>query len=128
MSDERNRVVESLELAARLVESARTGPEVRTALRDGLSGVEYHLDTLAKELARDPATPGAFDPALRSRAEHVEANLRSLLVAAWELQRLGDDDLADAPQRAALAKALRSAETAEIALVFDQLLAPQALD
>ncbi len=128
MSDERNRVVESLELAARLVESARTGPEVRTALRDGLSGVEYHLDTLAKELARDPATPGAFDPALRSRAEHVEANLRSLLVAAWELQRLGDDDLAKAPQRAALAKALRSAETAEIALVFDQLLAPQALD
>ena len=128
MSDERSRVVESLETAARMLESARAGNEVRAALRDGLLGVEYHSDTLAKELARDPASPGAFEPALRSRAEHVEANLHGLLVNAWELLTLSDDELAATPRRTALVKALRAAETAEIALVFDQLLVPEGID
>jgi hypothetical protein len=128
MSEERSRVVESLETAAQMLEAARAGHEVRAALRDGLLGVEYHSDTLAKELAKDPASPGAFEPALRGRAERVEANLHSLLVTAWELLTLSDDDLATTPLRATLVKALRAAETAEIALVFDQLLTPEGID
>lgn len=128
MSEERSRVVESLETAARMLESAQAGHEVRAALRDGLLGVEYHSDTLAKELAKDPAEPGAFEPVLRARAEHVEANLRNLLVTAWQMLALSDDELATAPGRAALVRALRAAETAEIALVFDQLLTPEGID
>ena len=127
-AEERSRVVESLETAARMLESAHAGHEVRAALRDGLVGVEYHSDTLAKELAKDPAEPGAFEPALRGRAEHVEAGLHSLLVSAWELLTLSDEELAVTPRRGALVKALRAAETAEIALVFDQLLAPEGID
>ena len=128
MSEERSRVVESLEIAARLLEAAATGPDVRAALRDGLSGLEYHSDTLARELAKDPAATGAFEPALRGRAERVQTNLHALLVSAWELLTLTDDELATTPRRATLVKALRAADTAEIALVFDQLLAPEGID
>lgn len=91
MTEERSRVVESLETAARILEAASAGHEVRAALRDGLLGVEYHSDTLAKELAKDPASPRAFEPALRGRAERVEANLHNLLVTAWELLTLSDE-------------------------------------
>ena len=41
-----NRVVESLEFAAEGLDTAATGAEVRAAIRDGLLGLEYHLDTL----------------------------------------------------------------------------------
>lgn len=128
MTEERSRVVESLETGARMLEGANTAAEVRAALKDGLSGVEYHLDTLAKELAKDPSVAGAFEPALRSRAEKVEANLRDLLVEAWGMLTLTDSELATTSKRAALVKSLRAAETAEIALVFDQLLVPQGID
>lgn len=124
----RSRVVESLETAASMIESAVDAQKLRAALRDGLSGVEYHSDTLAKELAKDPSSPGAIDPGLRNRAEHVEAGLRALLVTAWGLLRLDDAYLASSPQRAGLVRALRAAETAEVALVFDQLMAPQGID
>lgn len=128
MAEERNRVVESLELAARMIEAAGSGAELRSALRDGLSGVEFHSDTLAKELAKDPADPRALDPALRPRAQRVADGLHALLVTAWELLTLSDEELAATPKRAALVKALRAAESAETALVFDHLMAPQGID
>ncbi len=123
-----NRVVESLEFAAEGLDTAATGAEVRAAIRDGLLGLEYHLDTLARELQKDPAAPGALEPTLRNRAEHVEKSLRDLLVQAWQYLMKTDEELAEAGVGKTLARQLRAADRAEIALVFDQLLAPQGLD
>lgn len=123
-----HRIVTSLLSTAAALEDARTGYEVRTTIRDGLLGLEYHLDTLARELARNPAAPGAFEPATRPRAERVEASLRSLLVTAWEMLMLTDDELGNLRLAQALARDLRAAAQEDIALVFDQLLTPAALD
>ncbi len=123
-----NRVVDSLLAAAQRLEQAKSGFDVRGAVRDGLLGLEYHLDTLARELARDPSHEGAFEPALRQRAVRVESTLRSLMVRAWELLVMNDEELGRPEHARALAKELRAAEHAEISLVFDQLLSPQAID
>lgn len=123
-----NRVVESLLTTAERLEQASSGFEVRGAVRDGLLGLEYHLDTLARELARDPNQAGAFEPALRHRALKVESTLRALMVNAWELLVMTDTQLGEPTVAADLAKELRAAEHEEISLVFDQLLTPQAID
>jgi len=117
------RIVKSLLSTAAALEDARTGPEVRMTIRDGLLGLEHHLDTLARELAR-----GAFEPQLRARAERVEAELRSLLETAWTMLMLTDQELGKLDKAHALARDLRAVGREDIALVFDQLLAPQALD
>lgn len=122
------RVAESLLKSAETLGRASTATEVRTAVKDGLLGLEYHLDTLAQELARDPAAPGAFEPAFRGRAEKVEATLRELLVAAWAMLALNDEQLGTLERARALAKQLRAVEHDEVKLVFDQLLAPQGID
>jgi hypothetical protein len=122
------RIVASLLATAAALEDARTGPEVRMTVRDGLLGLEYHLDTLARELARGPESDGPFEPAFRRRAETVEATLRSLLVAAWGMLMLTDEELAKADRARTLAHDLRRAAHEDIALVFDRLFAPQALD
>lgn len=125
---EPNRVVESLHYGADALERAETGAEVRSAIRDGLLGLEYHLDTLARELQRDPAHPGAIDPAMRPRAERVEETLRGLLLKAWEMLAETDTVLAASGRAREFAAELRAADSAEIALVFDRLLTPNALD
>lgn len=129
MAEQRvNRVVESLLTTAERLEQATSGFEVRGAVRDGLLGLEYHLDTLARELARDPNQAGAFEPSLRHRALKVESTLRALMVNAWELLVMTDSQLGEPAVAADLAKQLRAAEHEEISLVFDQLLTPQAID
>jgi len=121
-------IAASLVEAAESLERATGGAEVRAAVRDGLLGLEHHLDTLARELAREPSAQGALEPALRPKAEKVEAKLRSLLVTAWAMLVLNDEQLGELTQAKALAKDLRSADHADIALVFDQLLGMHALD
>lgn len=128
METKPNRVAQSLLDAAGSLERATSGVGVRAAVRDGLLGLEYHLDTLAKELARDPAAPNAFEPALRGRAEHVEATLRGLLVSAWAMLVLTDEELGKLEQARSLAQELRAVEHDEVTLVFDQLLSPQGID
>ena len=123
-----NRVVESLLTTADRLEQTTNGFEVRAAVRDGMLGLEYHLDTLARELARDPNQTGAFEPELRGRALKVESALRALLVRAWDLLAMTDVALDEPGLAVNLARDLRAAEHAEISLVFDQLLSPQAID
>ncbi len=129
MTEERTaRVADSLLKSAEGLEQASTATDVRVAVRDGLLGLEYHLDTLAKELARDPADPGAFEPALRGRAQKVEATLRGVLVSAWAMLVLKDEELGTLEHANALAKQLRAVEREEVKLVFDQLLMPEGID
>jgi hypothetical protein len=124
----RGPVAGSLLAAAHELEQARSGADVRVAVRDGLLGLEYHLDTLARELAQDPGKPGAIEPGLRPRAERVEAKLRNILLDAWAMLVLTDEQLGALEPARALARSLRAADHQEIALVFDALLSPQALD
>jgi hypothetical protein len=121
-----SRIVGSILSTAAALEDAQSGAEVRATVRDGLLGLEYHLDTLARELSKDGAGP--FEPSLRRRAEKVEATLRSLLVEAWGMLMLTDEELGGLERARSLANDLRKAGREDIALVFDRLMSPEALD
>jgi hypothetical protein len=122
------RIGPSLLRAAEALEQAHTGAEVRLALREGFPSLEYHLDTLARELARDPGSPGALDPALHARAVVVEAELRGLLVRAWRLGTHPDVVLDDLTGSKALARAIRNAQHQDMDLVIENLTDRGALD
>jgi len=63
MSEERGRrIVESLLVAAEQLEGAPSAADVRGAVRDCALALEYHLDTLAKELNTDPSSESAIEP------------------------------------------------------------------
>lgn len=114
-------VSESLFKASNAIAAARGSDQVAAAARDAAVAIEYHLDTLARELA----TRDAVDPGLRSRAEDVETRLRALLSACWEYQRLAPTD----PDRIAdFVRDMRSVASQEVDLVFAQLNGPSALD
>lgn len=129
MSEERGRrMVESLLFAAQQLEGATSGGDVRGAVRDCALALEFHLDTLAKELSADPASGRGFEPALSNRARAVEARLKQLLLTCWEFLARGDAELGDLPRAREFAGQMRDAGHEEIDLVFSHLLLPQGLD
>jgi hypothetical protein len=89
----RPKVWTSLLRAAEELDAARSAAEIRGAIRTGLFGLEFQLDTLAKELALDPGAPGALEPVVLNRARAVEATLRSLLIEGWALLTVADVEL-----------------------------------
>jgi hypothetical protein len=112
----------SLYAAARALAEAAGDPlATQAATRSCALSLEYHLDTLARELAR----PGKIDPRLLYEAERTEMRMRQLLVLCWSMERrlvagepVGRDEVTE------LAAELQRAASEEIALVFDQLAAP----
>lgn len=129
MVEERGRrIVESLLVAAEQLEKATGGGDVRAAVRDCALALEYHLDTLAKDLNADPASSRAVEPALVARARTVETRLKELLLTCWEFLARSDAELGDLDRARALATRMRDAGHEDIDLVFAQLLLPQGLD
>lgn len=129
MSEERGRrVVESLLVAAEQLEAAATASDVRGAVRDCALALEYHLDTLAKELNAEPTSARAIEPALVPRARNVEASLKQLLLTCWEFLARNDAELGDLARARDFARQIRDAGHEEIDLVFARLLLPQGLD
>jgi hypothetical protein len=129
MMNERGRpIVESLLYAAGQLERASTGADVRAAVRDCALALEYHLDTLAKELNADPSSARAIEPSLIPRARSVEASLKQLLLTCWEFLARNDIELGDLPRARDLARQLRDAGHEDIELVFASLSLPQGLD
>ncbi|GMV85185.1 MAG: hypothetical protein AMXMBFR80_10410 [Dehalococcoidia bacterium] len=129
MSEERGRrIVESLLVAAQQLESATSGSDVRAAVRDCALALEFHLDTLAKELNADPASGRGFEPALANRARAVEGRLKQLLLTCWDLLARDDAELANLPRAREFARQMREAGHEDIDLVFSHMLLPQALD
>jgi hypothetical protein len=116
----------SLLVAAQaLEESASDHLATQAATRRCALSLEYHLDTLAKELAR----PGGTDPRLLYEAERTEMRMRQLLVLCWSMERrlvegepVGRDEVLE------LANELQRAASEEIALVFEQLRTPGGED
>jgi hypothetical protein len=107
---------ESLFKAANAIDVARDFQHISAAARDAAVAIEYHLDTLARELAaRD-----GVDPGLRSRAQGVDARLRALLSQCWEYQRLAAEDAVDPDRIAAFVRNMRNV-AARGGLVFAQL-------
>lgn len=118
-------VSESIFKSANAIAAARDHEQVTAAVRDASLALEYHLDTLARELSnRDRG----IEPAFRSRAETVEARLRDLLSACWDHQRLPASQAVDPKRLSALAHDMRKVASEEVDLVFDQLIGPPALD
>ena len=102
---------------------AEAAPEMAlAATRDATAALEFHLDTLAKELRDD------IEPRLLERARAVEAKLRAVLVDCWALER----DLRDGPvtylRQREVADKVRDAGDEEIDLVFEELREAGALD
>ncbi len=129
MIEERGRkVVESLLVAATQLEDARSGSDVRAAVRDCALALEYNLDTLARELAADPSSGNALDPPLMPRARAVESRLKQLLLTCWEFLARDDAEIGDLPRARDFARQMREAGHDDIELVFAQLLQPQGLD
>ncbi len=129
MSEERGRrIVESLLVAAQQLEGAASGADVRAAVRDCALALEYHLDTLAKDLNADPSSSRAIEPALIPRARNVEADLKQLLLTCWEFLARNDTELGDVASARDFARQMRDAGHEDIDLVFASLLLPQGLD
>jgi hypothetical protein len=129
MSEERGRrIVESLLVAAEQLEGAAAGADVRGAVRDCALALEYHLDTLAKDLNADPSSVRAIEPALIPRARNVEAGLKQLLLTCWEFLARTDGELGDLARAREFARQMRDAGHEDIDLVFASLLLPQGLD
>jgi hypothetical protein len=124
----RPKVWTSLLRAAEELDAARSAAEIRGAIRTGLFGLEFQLDTLAKELALDPGAPGALEPVVLNRARAVEATLRSLLIEGWALLTVVDVELETQTGAQKLARDLRSAASRDLEMVFDHLFSPQGID
>jgi hypothetical protein len=129
MSEERGRrIVESLLVAAEQLEGATSAADVRGAVRDCALALEYHLDTLAKELNTDPSSESAIEPALVSRARNVEVGLKQLLLTCWEFLARNDAELGDPARARGFARQMRDAGHEDIDLVFARLMLPQGID
>ncbi len=129
MIEERGRrVVESLLVAATQLEEARSGGDVRAAVRDCALALEHNLDTLARELNADPASSHAIEPPLMPRARAVESRLKQLLLTCWEFLARNDAEIGDLAHARDFARQMREAGHEDIDLVFAQLLQPQGLD
>ena len=118
-------VSQSLFGAANAVEAASDHDAVADAVREASVAVEYHLDTLARELS---SRTRGIDPGFRFRAEAVERQLREALAACWAHQRLSPAEAVDRAGLTSLAREIRKVASEETDLVFDQLNAPPALD
>lgn len=117
-------VRDSLFAAARELGEAAAGRRPpHEAVRSAALAIEFHLDTLARGLAR-----GDIEPRLRSRAEAIEAALGLALERIWK----ADADLragAVEPARLAeLAVTVRELGDTEIDLVLEEFRSQGALD
>lgn len=117
-------VRDSLFAAARELADAASGrSDPHEAVRGAALAVEFHLDTLARGLAR-----GQIEPRLRSRAETIERQLQRALEAIWKV----DASLRTAPvepaRLAELATTVRELGETEIDLVLEEFRSFGALD
>lgn len=116
----------SLLLAAQALAEAAGDPlATQAATRRCALSLEYHLDTLARELAR----PGGLDPRLLYDAERTEMRMRQLLLLCWSLERrLVEGEPVGRNEVDELAAELQRAAGEEVALVFEQLRTPGGED
>jgi hypothetical protein len=117
-------VRDSVLAAAANVASAVAGTEAALqAVREATLALEFHLDTLAKELSR-----GTIEPRLLGMARQVESRLRDALLDAWAVQRDMEASVIGRARLRDLARAIRRAGDGEIDLVFEGLRDTAALD
>jgi hypothetical protein len=86
------------------------------AVREVTLAIEYHLDTLARELAGRK-----IEPRLLGRAQRIESQLRDLLAEAWDAERALKAGRTPEPDTRSLADSIRASADEELDLVFEQL-------
>lgn len=117
-------VRDSLLAAARELGDAAAGRgNPHDAVRGAALAVEFHLDTLARGLAR-----GQIEPRLRSRAEAIERQLQRALEAIWAVDASLRAGPVESARLAELATTVRELGETEIDLVLEEFRSFGALD
>jgi hypothetical protein len=93
------------------------------SVRDASTALEFHLDTLTKEIAR-----ATVEPRLLSRASALERRLREALVETWSLERDLRTGYVDTSRMHHVAYLLREAAEDEIDLLFEEVRGAGELD
>ncbi len=117
-------VRESLLAAARGLADAAAGRKpAHEAVRDAALAIEFHLDTLARGLAR-----GQIEPRLRSRAEAIETELQRALEKLWSVDAALRQGPVESARLAELATTVRALGETEIDLVLEEFRSLGSLD
>lgn len=110
-------VSESLLWVASELNDPEINPERAThAVRDAAVSIEYHLDTLARELHLN-----RIEPRLLEHGRAIEASLREALLDAWRAEADMREGVLPLHRLARLSRALRRITEDEIDLVFEEL-------
>ncbi|MDW8046085.1 MAG: hypothetical protein RMK15_02245 [Chloroflexota bacterium] len=117
-------VRESLLAAARDLADAAAGRHpAHDAVRGAALAIEFHLDTLARGLAR-----GQIEARLRSRAEAIQADLNRALEKLWAVEAALRQGGVESARLAELATTVRALGETEIDLVLEEFRSLGALD
>jgi hypothetical protein len=104
-----------------LVADALADPELDheravRCVRDAAASIEFHLDTLARDMAR-----GQIEARLLPRAAAVEKNLRQAVIDTWRIDADLRTGVLPLHVIGRLSRQLRHAAEDEIDVVFEQL-------
>lgn len=105
-----------------------TDPEITLdrathAVRDATLSIEFHLDTLTRELG-----PARMEPRLVGHARAIEAALREALLDAWRAEADMREGVLPLHRLERLSRKLRHITEDEVDLVFEELREVTAAD